>query len=83
VQYSWDWLVFFRPSVTGEGLYGWMLLRGLAWTVSVSLVSWFLALGIGLVVDVLRTIPQRSIRLPAAVFVHCFRNTPLLVQLFL
>jgi glutamate/aspartate transport system permease protein len=83
MQYSWDWLVFFKPSVTGEGLYGWMLLRGLAWTVSVSLVSWFLALGIGLVVGVLRTVPQRSLRLPAAVFVHCFRNTPLLVQLFL
>jgi len=83
VQYSWDWLVFLRPSVTGEGLYGWMLLRGLAWTVSVSLVSWFLALGIGLVVGVLRTVPRRSMRLPAAVFVHCFRNTPLLVQLFL
>ena len=83
MQYSWDWLVFFKPSVTGEGLYGWMLLRGLAWTVSVSLVSWFLALGIGLVVGVLRTVPRRSMRLPAAVFVHCFRNTPLLVQLFL
>ena len=83
MQYSWDWLVFFRPSVTGEGPYGWMLLRGLAWTVSVSLVSWFLALGIGLVVGVLRTVPRRSMRLPAAAFVHCFRNTPLLVQLFL
>ena len=83
MQYSWDWLVFFKPSVTGEGLYGWMLLRGLAWTVSVSLVSWFLALGIGLVVGVLRTVPRRSMRMPAAVFVHCFRNTPLLVQLFL
>ena len=83
MQYSWDWLVFFRPSVTGEGLYGWMLLRGLAWTVSVSLVSWFLALGIGVAVGVLRTVPQRALRLPAAVYVHCFRNTPLLVQLFL
>jgi len=83
MQYSWDWLVFFKPSVTGEGLYGWMLLHGLAWTASVSLVSWFLALGIGLVVGVLRTVPRRSMRMPAAVFVHCFRNTPLLVQLFL
>jgi glutamate/aspartate transport system permease protein len=83
MQYSWDWFVFFKPSVTGEGLYGWMLLRGLAWTVSVSLVSWFLALGIGLVVGVLRTVPQRLLRFPTAVFVHCFRNTPLLVQLFL
>lgn len=83
MQYSWDWLIFLKPSVTGEGLYGWMLLRGLAWTIAVSLVSWFLALGIGIAVGVLRTLPQRALRLPAGVFVHCFRNTPLLVQLFL
>jgi glutamate/aspartate transport system permease protein len=83
MQYSWDWFVFLKPSVTGEGLYGWMLLRGLAWTVAVSLISWFLALAIGIAVGVLRTVPQRALRIPAGVFVHCFRNTPLLVQLFL
>jgi glutamate/aspartate transport system permease protein len=83
MQYSWDWLIFLKPSVTGEGLYGWMLVRGLAWTVAVSLISWFLALGIGIGIGVLRTVPQRAYRVPAAVFVHCFRNTPLLVQLFL
>jgi len=83
MQYSWDWLIFLKPSVTGEGLYAWMLVRGLAWTVGVSLISWFLALAIGVAVGVLRTVPQRMLRVPAAVFVHCFRNTPLLVQLFL
>jgi glutamate/aspartate transport system permease protein len=83
MQYSWDWLIFLKPSVTGEGLYAWMLVRGLAWTVGVSLISWLLALAIGVAVGVLRTVPQRMLRVPAAVFVHCFRNTPLLVQLFL
>lgn len=83
MQYAWDWSIFLKPSVTGEGLYGWMLARGLAWTVGVSLMSWFLALAIGIAVGVLRTAPQPALRVPAAVFVHCFRNTPLLVQLFL
>ncbi len=83
MQYSWDWLVFFKPSVTGEGLYGLMLLRGLGWTVLLSLLAWVLALGIALVAGVARTLPGRLPRYLSAVYVHCFRNIPLLVQLFL
>jgi len=83
MNYSWDWLVFFKQSVTGEGLYGLMLLKGLGWTLLISLLSWVMALGAGTLLGVARTLPQRSIRWPAAVYVHCFRNTPLLVQLFL
>jgi glutamate/aspartate transport system permease protein len=83
MQYSWDWLVFFKPSVTGEGLYGLMLLRGVGWTVLLSLLAWTMALGLGLVAGVARTLPGRLPRYTSAVFVHCFRNTPLLVQLFL
>lgn len=83
MNYSWDWLVYFKQSVTGEGLYGMMLVKGVGWTLLISLLSWVMALGIGTLLGVARTAPQRSIRWPAAVYVHCFRNTPLLVQLFL
>jgi glutamate/aspartate transport system permease protein len=83
MNYSWDWLVFFRQSVTGEGYYWQMLLRGLGWTVLLSLCSWVLALGIGTVAGVARTLPNRTARIVSGVYVHCFRNTPLLVQLFI
>jgi glutamate/aspartate transport system permease protein len=83
MNYSWDWLVFFRQSVTGEGYYWQMLLRGLGWTVLLSLCSWVLALGIGTVAGVARTVPNRTARIVSGVYVHCFRNTPLLVQLFI
>lgn len=83
MHYSWDWLIFLKPSVTGEGLYGLMLLRGLLWTVLLSLLAWTLALGIGLVAGVARTLPGRTARYLSTVYIHCFRNTPLLVQLFL
>ena len=83
MQYSWDWLVFFKPSVTGEGLYGLMLLRGLGWTVLLSILAWCIALVLGLVAGVTRTLPNKLVRTVAAVYVHCFRNVPLLVQLFL
>ena len=83
MHYTWDWLIFFKPSVTGEGLYGLMLLRGLWWTVLLSLMAWALALGLGLVAGVARTLPNRPARWLSTVYIHCFRNTPLLVQLFL
>lgn len=81
--YSWDWLIFFKPSVTGEGLYGLMVLRGLGWTMLLSLLAWVLAFGIALAAGVARTLPSRLPRYVSAVYVHCFRNIPLLVQLFL
>ena len=83
MHYTWDWLIFFKPSVTGEGMYGLMLLRGLLWTVVLSLLAWTLALGIGLFAGVARTLPSRTARYLSTVYIHCFRNTPLLVQLFL
>ena len=83
MNYSWDWLIYFKPSVTGEGLYGAMLLTGLGWTLLISLLSWTLALALGTLFGVARTLPQRWVRWPSAAYVHCFRNTPLLVQLFL
>src|SRR3546814_18559365 len=42
-----------------------------------------LALSLGTALGIARTLPVRWLSLPAAVFVHCFRNTPLLVQVFL
>ena len=83
MHYTWDWLIFFKPSVTGEGMYGLMLLRGLLWTVVLSLLAWTLALGIGLFAGVARTLPSRTARYLSTAYIHCFRNTPLLVQLFL
>lgn len=83
MNYSWDFLIYFRQSVTGEGPYWQLLASGLGWTLLLSLSAWFLALTLALVIGVARTLPQRIIRWPAAVFVHCFRNVPLLVQVFL
>ncbi|MDP1001542.1 amino acid ABC transporter permease, partial [Klebsiella pneumoniae] len=59
MNYSWDWLIYFKPSVTGEGLYGAMLLTGLGWTLLISLLSWTLALALGTLFGVARTLPQR------------------------
>lgn len=83
MYYHWDFLVYFKPALTGEGAYWVTLAKGLGWTVSLSLACWVLALLLALVVGIARTLPYRSVRVPAAVFTHCFRNVPLLVQVFL
>ncbi len=83
MAYNWNWEVFLQPSATGEGTYLTWLLEGLKWTVTLSLSSWMIALVVGSVIGVLRTVPNRWLSLIAAAYVEIFRNIPLLVQLFI
>ena len=82
MNYNWNWSVFLTPVPSGETTYlGW-LFTGLQWTVALSLSAWLIALVVGSIVGVLRTVPNRWLSGFAAVYVECFRNVPLLVQLF-
>ncbi len=82
MNYNWNWSVFLTPVPSGETTYlGW-LFTGLQWTIALSLSAWVIALVVGSVVGVLRTVPNRWLSGFAAVYVECFRNVPLLVQLF-
>lgn len=83
MSYHWNWQIFLQPSITGEGTYLDWLLEGLKWTVTLSLSAWLIALLVGAVVGVLRTVPNRVAGAVAASYVEVFRNIPLLVQLFI
>lgn len=83
MSYNWNWQIFLQPSATGEGTYLAWLLEGLKWTVMLSLTAWVIALIVGSIVGVLRTVPNRWLGLVAAIYVEVFRNIPLLVQLFI
>ena len=50
---------------------------------TLSLSAWVIALIIGSIIGVLRTVPNRWLGLLAATYVEVFRNIPLLVQLFI
>lgn len=82
MAYNWNWQVFVEPSATGEGTYLAWLLEGLQWTLTLSLSSWVIALIVGSMIGVLRTVPNRWLSSFAATYVEIFRNIPLLVQLF-
>jgi glutamate/aspartate transport system permease protein len=51
--------------------------------VTLSLGAWIIALILGSLLGVLRTVPNRWLSSIAAVYVEIFRNVPLLVQLFI
>jgi glutamate/aspartate transport system permease protein len=81
--YSWNWLIFFESVPTRDATYLDWVLSGLLWTAVVSLSAWVMALALGIVVGVLRTVPSKPLARFAAGYVEFFRNIPLLVQLFL
>ncbi|QUN27733.1 amino acid ABC transporter permease [Cupriavidus sp. KK10] len=76
MNYAWNWSV-----LVAEPYLGW-LIEGLVATLIISLAAWTFALGLGVVLGVIGSLPSR-IRLITPVYVACFRNVPLLLQLFL
>ncbi|MDD5247460.1 MAG: amino acid ABC transporter permease [Rhodocyclaceae bacterium] len=82
MSYAWHWEVLLQPAASGDTTYlGWML-AGFETTVALSLAAWLMALLLGGMVGVLRTVPGRLWSGLAAAYVELFRNVPLLVQLF-
>jgi len=82
--YNWRWEVFLDPAPAGGGdTYLDWILAGLRMTAMLSLVSWFIALAVGSIMGMLRTVPNRLLYGIATVYVEVFRNIPLLVQLFI
>lgn len=76
MSYNWNWQVFLQPSATGEGTYLSWLFEGLKWTVTLSLTAWIIALIVGSIIGVLRTVPNRWLGLIAAAYVEIFRESP-------
>ncbi len=72
----------FNWSVLWSGETGNWLLFGLAKTLQVSVLSWLLAVALGILTGALRTIPVAPVRWAATFYVEFFRNVPLLVWMF-
>lgn len=84
MAYQWNWAVFAQPTATGDGstYLGWMW-AGFQLTVGLSLSAWLLALVVGSLMGVLRTVPKPWVARLATAYVEVLRNVPLLVQLFI
>jgi glutamate/aspartate transport system permease protein len=76
-RYAWNWAVLVTEP------YAYWILSGLMWTCLVALAGWVLALILGSLLGIARTMQNRVVRALAAIYVEYFRNVPLLVQIFL
>ncbi len=83
MNYNWDWAIFFRSTGIGSETYLDWFIAGLGWTIAIALTAWIIALALGSVLGVMRTLPNRWLSGIATTYVEIFRNVPLLVQLFL
>jgi len=77
MNYSWNWAVLVQ-----EPYLGW-LISGTCLTLAISLAAWMLALVVGTVVGTVASLPNRVLKVVAAIYIALFRNVPLLLQLFL
>ncbi|MBN3846129.1 amino acid ABC transporter permease [Paraburkholderia sp. Ac-20342] len=83
MEYRWNWGVFAQTAMGSSDNYAIFLLKGLMLTVCTAALAWVIALALGTVVGVLRTVPNRFANVSARTYVEIFRNVPLLLQLFL
>ena len=81
MAYAWHWEILLQPAAGDATYLDWML-AGFATTVALALAAWLMALLLGALLGVLRTVPNRWGSGVAAAYVELFRNVPLLVQLF-
>ncbi|BBF87595.1 glutamate aspartate transport system permease protein GltJ [Aquitalea magnusonii] len=83
MNYHWDWGIFFKSTGVGSEIYLNWFVSGLGWTIAVALAGWIIALLLGSVLGVMRTLPGKLLPTIATAYVELFRNVPLLVQLFI
>jgi len=83
VNYNWNWGIFWQVSPDGAHTYFQTLLLGTGWTLATAFSAWIIALIVGSLVGVMRTMPFPWLTRLANVYIELFRNIPLLVQMFL
>jgi glutamate/aspartate transport system permease protein len=67
----------------GEMTYLEWMIHGWGWTLVVALAALVIALALGLVIGVMRTLPNRAAVVFGEAWTELFRNVPVLVQLFI
>ena len=91
---NWDWQVFCKNTIDGEVMprcfgsggditYLQWLLSAWGWTLSVALLALVVALLVGSLMGILRTVPDKRLLFLGNAWTELFRNIPLLVQIFL
>ena len=79
---KWSWQVFLQDTGGGQTYLQW-LMSAWGWMLSVALLALVIALVVGSLIGILRTVPNKWLAMFGESWTELFRNVPLLVQLFL
>ena len=79
---KWDWQIFLQDTGGGRSYLEW-LMSAWGWTLSVAALALIIALFVGSLMGILRTVPNKWLVLLGNAWTELFRNIPLLVQVFL
>ncbi len=77
-----DWSIFFQDTGGGQTYLQW-LMQAWGWTLSVALLALVIALVVGSLVGILRTVPNKWLSFFGEAWTELFRNIPLIAQLFI
>jgi glutamate/aspartate transport system permease protein len=58
MNYNWDWGVFFKSTGVGSETYLDWFISGLGWTIGIAIAAWIIALILGSILGVMRTVPD-------------------------
>ena len=82
MNYTWNWGVLSQSTGVGDETYLDWIVSGLGWLLTIGSIAWIIAICLGTVLGVMRTLPSAWARRVGTLYVTVFRNIPLLVQLF-
>ena len=83
MNYAWNWGVLWDKTGIGNEIYLNWILVGLGWLFAIGGIAWLIAMVLGTVLGIMRTLPSKTANRIASAYVTLFRNVPLLVQLFI
>lgn len=77
-----QWQIFLQDTGGGENYFQW-LMSAWGWTLAVSFCAWVIAIITGVIIGILRTLPNKFLVFIGDAWTELFRNIPLLVQIFI
>ncbi|MCT8089809.1 amino acid ABC transporter permease [Acinetobacter sp. ANC 4216] len=83
MNYSWNWGVLLQSTGVGDTTYLNWIVTGLGWLLVIAIVAWSIAMVLGSILGIMRTLPSKTARGIGTAYVTLFRNVPLLIQLFI
>jgi glutamate/aspartate transport system permease protein len=77
-----QWNIFLQDTGGGETYLHW-LMTAWGWTLKVSFLAWIVAIIFGVIIGIIRTLPNKFLVFLGNAWTELFRNIPLLVQIFI